>query len=626
MGSGKLTKVLVGLIITASVFLTAPSVIGNAAGEDLAVSGIEQIYVNMPEMRAYFTKLDENISGKGNITAFFKDDNNKDVTVNCIDVKNFSETGDGIDYYVLLDTSASISEDTFSKLKKAVISVNSSLGKNDRMTLVTFGDSADPIYRSDKSDEALDSVLSGIKATSGSTSLYHALAKTAELAEQNNNDGYKRKECILYTDGYDEAAGKETIDETKADLLKYNIPVYTVSAVGSASEDNSKLGELSRTTGGRIIVPTAGKTYTDMTEEILSEIKGSKVVIFEADNNIIPRKEVTLSVKFRDIDVTSKKDVYMTHSQPDNTAPKIEKAELDGTDRIKIYFSENVSGADNIKNFTVTNSSQNDLLVKEASYEVKNSQYIATITIDSEIIKDDYIISCQNICDVSMEKNNISNTLKVYLDGIEGPNMFIQALLSWQGIILAAVIVIATVVLVIVIVRVRRKRAAAQNQPPVVHVVQPVIQPVVQQPPAQAPAQTPAQQPQEEAQNSLAQPQQQIISGIEKKAPKYVVNIKETNSIMMNIQLDGGESKPVEIEFEDRLVVGRSSSCDVCIDDKYMARNQFFIEKEGGCYYLTDLNSTNGTMLNGIRIHEKQRLEKNDVITAGTVRMTVSWN
>ncbi len=628
-------RMAVGIAVLTALTAVIPSFGAKAASDSLAVSEIEQVYVNMPEIRVYFSHLDDDVRTPGDIRAFYDD-----TTMVCESVSYFSETGDGVDYYVLLDTSSSILNATFEKMKEAIKSFNNELGEKDRMTLITFGDDEKELYRSDRSGDDLATILDKLNATSNSTSLFAGLSLAAQLSDSNNSDNYRRKICLLYTDGYDRAAGKETIDETKDKLIKYNLPVYTISAVATTSEDNAKLGELSRTTGGAMKVPGNDKTFTDMTREVVKEIADSNVLIFNADNNLVsPNEKKSLSVQFVKKDITKSKDVYFIRSQKDDTAPKIEKVESDGTDKIKVYFTEDVLDADNPKNYQVTNAQGIDMIVTEAVYEKKDGKYMATVTFSTPVIKGDYTISCRNICDNSMQKNAIVGSVDQYLEGVEAPNAFLQFILSWQGIILAAVVVIATAVLVIVIIRSRKKSAraaklaaekaakeaaieAAKNTPP--KVVQ-VVQPVMQTPaptPAPAPAVAPNPPPQKDP---VPHPRQQVINDIERQAPKYVVNIRETNSIFMNIQLEGGESKMVELEFEDKLVVGRSQNCDVCIDDKFIARNQFVIEKQNNQYYVTDLNSTNGTSVNGIRITGKHRLEKGDVISAGMVRMTVSW-
>lgn len=72
-----------------------------------------------------------------------------------------------------------------------------------------------------------------------------------------------------------------------------------------------------------------------------------------------------------------------------------------------------------------------------------------------------------------------------------------------------------------------------------------------------------------------------------------------------------------EIELaRPRMVLGRDPTCDISLDSRYVSRFQnLFMETEGG-WWLLDLNSTNGSYINGRRIKE-HRLQDGDVIAVG---------
>jgi len=64
------------------------------------------------------------------------------------------------------------------------------------------------------------------------------------------------------------------------------------------------------------------------------------------------------------------------------------------------------------------------------------------------------------------------------------------------------------------------------------------------------------------------------------------------------ILADGGR-----IELTDQVVVvGRSSDCQIVVDDPSASRRHAEILAEGGSYVLADLGSTNGTHVNGVRV------------------------
>ena len=73
--------------------------------------------------------------------------------------------------------------------------------------------------------------------------------------------------------------------------------------------------------------------------------------------------------------------------------------------------------------------------------------------------------------------------------------------------------------------------------------------------------------------------------------------------------------------FEEPVTIGRSPQGDIFIDKPAVSFHHARIYSQAGVYYVEDLNSTNGTFLNGIRITQAP-LTYGDVITVGkhTVR------
>jgi pSer/pThr/pTyr-binding forkhead associated (FHA) protein len=68
----------------------------------------------------------------------------------------------------------------------------------------------------------------------------------------------------------------------------------------------------------------------------------------------------------------------------------------------------------------------------------------------------------------------------------------------------------------------------------------------------------------------------------------------------------------------EALSVGRDASADVIIDDQSLSRRHFLIECKGGNYLLTDLNSSNGTWVDGRAARsEPTPLHHHDCIAAG---------
>jgi len=69
------------------------------------------------------------------------------------------------------------------------------------------------------------------------------------------------------------------------------------------------------------------------------------------------------------------------------------------------------------------------------------------------------------------------------------------------------------------------------------------------------------------------------------------------------------------------VVIGRRSGCDIVLHDTSISRRHARLELHRGRYTISDLGSTNGTMVNGVKINTKV-LEPGDVITLGATICT----
>jgi serine phosphatase RsbU (regulator of sigma subunit) len=76
--------------------------------------------------------------------------------------------------------------------------------------------------------------------------------------------------------------------------------------------------------------------------------------------------------------------------------------------------------------------------------------------------------------------------------------------------------------------------------------------------------------------------------------------------------------------WKERVTVGRARSCDVFLPDQWLSRQHAEIRRRDGDYFVADLESKNGTLLNGERVGEERRLRHGDVISLGEHHLTFS--
>jgi pSer/pThr/pTyr-binding forkhead associated (FHA) protein len=90
----------------------------------------------------------------------------------------------------------------------------------------------------------------------------------------------------------------------------------------------------------------------------------------------------------------------------------------------------------------------------------------------------------------------------------------------------------------------------------------------------------------------------------------------------------------VVVHFEDEevyrsplknpaMIIGRDKSADIHLDNRALSRNHARLEKKGAAIWIADLESQNGTHVNGKKITEPQLLHNEDLVEVGRYRISV---
>ncbi len=103
-----------------------------------------------------------------------------------------------------------------------------------------------------------------------------------------------------------------------------------------------------------------------------------------------------------------------------------------------------------------------------------------------------------------------------------------------------------------------------------------------------------------------------------KQAPTEAVSPAQLGMEREEIVLSwDGQSKTVD---KQRVVLGRSRECDVTLQDPNVSRRHAELRQEGATYWIVDLDSTNGTEVNGRRV-QRAKLSDGDVFTVGSTEV-----
>lgn len=88
------------------------------------------------------------------------------------------------------------------------------------------------------------------------------------------------------------------------------------------------------------------------------------------------------------------------------------------------------------------------------------------------------------------------------------------------------------------------------------------------------------------------------------------------------VEEGGGLTEGERFDLFGGISLGRSPDADVRIDDRYASGIHARLFNRGGSYYVEDMNSTNGTLLNSAELHGEAELRPGDKIRIGDTEFT----
>jgi VWFA-related protein len=141
-------------------------------------------------------------------------------------------------------------------------------------------------------------------------------------------------------------------------------------------------------------------------------------------------------------------------------------------------------------------------------------------------------------------------------------------------------------------------------------------------------AQCKQRQAEEVARNKKAAEEAAAKAAAEKKRldEQNTVKMPAPPGLKMKLAVlgSGGETREYGISLSSRAFVGRSSDCDLAIaDDTEISKKHCELVLEGGYVLINDLNSTNGTFVNGVPVKTGRRLKSGDLVLLGRTEMRI---
>jgi FHA domain len=87
------------------------------------------------------------------------------------------------------------------------------------------------------------------------------------------------------------------------------------------------------------------------------------------------------------------------------------------------------------------------------------------------------------------------------------------------------------------------------------------------------------------------------------------------------VERGGGLTEGEHFDLFGGLSLGRSADADIRLDDRYASGIHARVFNRSGAYFVEDMNSTNGTLLNSMELHGEADLSPGDVIRIGDTEL-----
>lgn len=487
-------------------------------------------------------------------------------------VCTYSKT-DSVCVYILVDLSTSMVR-SFDLVKSNICSYVDGMGDSDKVVILTFGENeVVSILDGTEAKNQIKEKVNALKCNEGGTLFYEALNQAYQLSNATISE-YDREYVIAFSDGIDVQRGNSTYEEMKELYGTHTLPLYAACAMNASQEAADQFGNLARASGGSIKMIQNQDDFS----KFLQDINNITLVKMKAESNVANGEAKQLSIKVASAQVECV--VPVARALADEEAPKATNVQyIKESNLIIIDFSEKVSGASSISAYKITAEDGSNIGI--ASVEVTESGTRVEIKIKDEIDNGKYQISFEGITDCSNEKNSLTDSQTIEIDGIVQEKQGVPLWIIIACIVVGILIIVGGIVFATMLSK--KKEGEIESSADSQQVMNRLI---------------------EHEGSSVIQ-------------EKHHVKAEQVRRIRLRIKTGKTSEQNIETNLVSSLIVGRSNTCDIYIDDNKLSRQHFVIESDGEHLYIMDLQSRNGTMLNGMCIHGRQVLHSGDKIVAG---------
>ncbi|HJD31335.1 MAG TPA: VWA domain-containing protein [Candidatus Eisenbergiella stercorigallinarum] len=571
----------------------------NTAGQTVR---LEQVVLHMPEARFYFSG--EREAKAEELRAFIGDEE-----LSFVSLERFSQTGGGICYYVLLDVSASITEEEFGGIKEALAGFAEGLSEQDRMVFITFGEQVQTVFEEDGaalgSGSAREKILA-LENTDQKTLLFEAIDRMAELSDGAQAQSGMRRAAFVITDGEDIARGKATRQEAERTLKESGVPVYGFTVSGAGKEAEDAFGEFSRESGGTLTILEPGREAEGLAA-VKERLMNSWEAVFEADSNRVANGMVNVSLEFTDTGEKKQTQAMQNRWQADEEAPVVLEAFPEGEKQLRVTFSEAVTGADAAEHYELSAADGQILVPVYASAQEGGTE--AVLTFDA-LPAGAYELHCTGLKDVSMEENEMDCVFSVL---VEGQAVQAETAVSTEaeGSVPAGyaaaggAALVLTVCLFVLLIGKKRAKKRRENA-------------------GQEGRDKEAGNRAGGSEKNTAAPDGVVGVGLQ---PNRRVKVERRDLEELTVHFQArGQKDEIDVVVQKSMIVGRSAACELSFDDPALSRQHFSLEISEGGLWIRNLSQSGFTLVNGVKLQEKAvRLRSGDWIGAGQLQLRIRF-
>ena len=166
-----------------------------------------------------------------------------------------SSSDSGIAVVLAIDVSASLNNQSFSKIKAGCIDLMSKLPKNSQVAVIAVGNEARLVSKFTGDLKVVRSVIEGLTPSDQETSLYESILASQDIFNQVGPTLPLRHAVVVITDGLDDSHRGYSKDEVLRKIAEGTSPVYSIGLLTPQGQSSQKdalrvLAELSRASGG----------------------------------------------------------------------------------------------------------------------------------------------------------------------------------------------------------------------------------------------------------------------------------------------------------------------------------------------------------------------------------------